>query len=232
MRLASVACLLLFATFAAPAADSPIRVPDAPAVQSVTIELGGPVTVELGKKCVLTAETTAKKVTWKVPAGADAIPLDGKRLAVWAPPGTYTFVAMAPSGDDVVSQEVVLTVTGARPPPSPVDTLAKAAQAAYDADPSPTKSLDKAAMTAVFTVLAGQMDAPEIKTAKNLFDFNKNTMFARLGGRLGGVGTVFATDFGTIFPPNTRESYILTQSDRAAAKVKLTTYAKILSEVK
>lgn len=217
------------ATFAADPPD-PAPVPTPP-----VLDLNGPITVEIGKKIILTAQTSAKKVTWKVPAGVDTLPLDGKRLAVWAPPGTYLFVAMAPSGDDVVSSEMVLTVTGARPPPippPPVDALTSAAQAAYTADPSPTKAADRATMVAVFTVLASQTDAAEIRTAGNLFDFNKRTMYARLAGRLGGVGTVFATDFGTIFPAGTRESYVLTQADRDAAKLKLTTYAQILNGVK
>lgn len=93
--------------------------PVPPKAEVVEIELGTSVTVELGRKCILTAETKAKKVTWKVPAGVDAMPLDGKRLAVWAKEGRYVFVAMAPSGDEVVSAEVVLTVVGPRPPPVP-----------------------------------------------------------------------------------------------------------------
>lgn len=223
--------VLLAATFCA--ADPPTPTP--PKSPAVAIDLGGTVAAEVGKKCVITAQTTAKKVTWQVPPGVDYLPLDGKRLAVWALPGTYTLRAMAPDGDDVVSSEVVLTVTGARPPPPPpppVDALTKAAQAAYDADKSPTKAADKATMVAVFTVLAGQMDAAEIRTAKNLFDFNARTMAARLSGRLGGVGTVFATDFGNVFPAGTKESYVLTQADRDAAKVKLTTYATVLGGIK
>jgi hypothetical protein len=83
------------------------------------LEVGGPTVVEVGKKCVLKAQTTAKRVTWRVPAGCDTEALDGRRLAVWALPGTYTFVAMVPSGDDVVSIDYVLTVVGPRPPPGP-----------------------------------------------------------------------------------------------------------------
>src|SRR6185436_829666 len=83
------------------------------------LEVLGPTTVEVGKKCVIKVQTTAKKVTWKIPSGCDAENLDGKRLAVWALPGTYTFVAMVPNGDDVVSIDYVLTVVGPRPPPPP-----------------------------------------------------------------------------------------------------------------
>lgn len=90
-----------------------------PVPPATTLDLGQPVTVPVGKKCVLEATTSAKKVTWKVPAGCDAMPLDGKRLAVWANPGTYVFTAMVPSGEDVVSKELVLTVVGAQPPPIP-----------------------------------------------------------------------------------------------------------------
>lgn len=87
--------------------------------QAPVLEVHGPQVVEVGRKIVVQAETTAKKVTWKVPAGCDSVPLDGKRLAVWALPGTYTFTAMVPNGDDVVAVDVVLTVTGPRPPPNP-----------------------------------------------------------------------------------------------------------------
>jgi len=144
-------------------------------------------------------------------------------------------VVVIPQGYKDRSEWVTFSLdveAGEGPRPPPPDALTAAVQAANDADRSPTKAADKAAMVAVFTVLAGNMHAPEIKTAKNLFDFNKNTMAARLGGRLGGVGQVFAVDFGTVFPPNTKESYVLTQSDRDAAKAKLTAYAKVLGEVK
>jgi len=87
------------------------------------LEVLGPTTVEVGKKCVIKVQTTAKKVTWKIPAGCDAENLDGKRLAVWALPGTYTFVAMVPNGDDVVSIDYVLTVVGPRPPPPGPDPI-------------------------------------------------------------------------------------------------------------
>ncbi len=83
------------------------------------LEANGPTTVEVGKKAIVKVATTAKKVTWKIPAGCDTETLDGKRLAVWALPGTYTFVAMVPNGDDVISVDCVLTVTGPRPPPAP-----------------------------------------------------------------------------------------------------------------
>ncbi len=132
---------LLAALATAPLSAAP---PEVPANPVTKIDLGKSVTAEVGKKIVLTADTAAKKVTWRIPAGCDALPLDGKRLAVWAPPGTYLFTAMAPSGDDVVSAEVVLTVTGPRPPPPPpVDQLVTDLQAAYtsEADPAKLKAL-------------------------------------------------------------------------------------------
>lgn len=87
---------------------------------AVTLDLGKAVTVEVGKRIILTAKTSAKKVTWQVPPTVDVEHLDGKRLAVWANPGVYVFRAMIPDGDDVIAREVTLTVTGARPPPGPV----------------------------------------------------------------------------------------------------------------
>jgi hypothetical protein len=87
-----------------------------------TLKVAPTLVVEVGRKCVITAETSAKKVTWQLPADVDALPLDGKRLAVWAPPGQYTLRAAVPSGDDVVMAEVLLTVTDGTapiPPPKP-----------------------------------------------------------------------------------------------------------------
>lgn len=87
--------------------------------ESVKLEASKLVTVRVGQQCVVTVTTNAKKVTWKTPPGIDALPLDGKRLAVWALEGTYRLTAMVPSGDDVLSTEIILTVTGPRPPPAP-----------------------------------------------------------------------------------------------------------------
>lgn len=84
------------------------------------LKVTGPDSVEVGKKCVLVAETKATKVTWRAPAGVDVLPLDGKRLAVWAPPGTYRLTALVPVGEDVVWVEHVLIVTGHGPQPPPV----------------------------------------------------------------------------------------------------------------
>lgn len=108
--------LVLFCCSVAVAAEPPPKVDP---TTTVKLTPGKPMSVNVGKKCVLTIETTAKKVTWIVPAGADALAIDGKRLAVWADTGIYKFVAQVPSGDDVLSTEVVLTVVGPRPTPIP-----------------------------------------------------------------------------------------------------------------
>ncbi len=102
---------------------------------------GKPLTVEVGKKCVLTVETGAKKVTWKIPAGVETLAIDGKRLAVWATEGVYTFAAMVPNGDEVLHTEIILTVTGPRPPPTPPDQFTKALQDAFAATPDAEKPL-------------------------------------------------------------------------------------------
>lgn len=84
------------------------------------LEVAGPTTFEAGKKAVIKVTTTAKKVSWKIPPGCDTEALDGRRLAVWANPGTYLFVAMVPVGDDVVTIDYPVTITqGPRPPPGP-----------------------------------------------------------------------------------------------------------------
>lgn len=113
--------IILFALPVACAAPADTPEPAPQPRSDVLLDAGPPVTVEQGRKCILTVQTTAKKVTWGIPPGCDTLPLDGKRLAVWALPGTYTFRVMVPSGDDVISTELVLTVTGPRPPPIPPD---------------------------------------------------------------------------------------------------------------
>lgn len=114
MRLASLALLSVLCGGLV-AADPPPKVD--PKADVVKLVPGKPVSAIVGKKCVLTIDTTAKKVTWKVPEGVDTLQIDGKRLAVWADVGVYKLVAMVPAGDDVLSTEVVLTVIGPRPPP-------------------------------------------------------------------------------------------------------------------
>lgn len=113
MRTWYASAVLLALAASTAAADPPAPPPAA------SLEISGSLTVEVGKKCVLTAQTTAKKVTWLAPPGVDVMPLDGRRLACWAPPGSYVLRAMVPNGEDVVSAEVVLQVTGPRPPPVP-----------------------------------------------------------------------------------------------------------------
>lgn len=114
----------------------PIPKSDGPPATLVTIEAVQPVTADVGKKCVVTVKTTARKVTWRFPAGVDAVPLtaDGKSLGVWALPGSYALTALAPSGDDVVLADVQVTITGSVGPPTPASTLNADVKAAYDRD--------------------------------------------------------------------------------------------------
>jgi hypothetical protein len=225
--------ILLLASAVACSAPASDPTPEPP--PGVLLELAPSVSVEVGRKCVLTATTTAKKVTWSVPPGADAMPLDGRRLAVWAPPGTYTFRAMVPNGDDVVATETVLTVTGPRPPPIPpvppvVDPLIAVLQAAYDVDPSPTKSADKVALTAVFRVLAETASAPEVVTAKQLFDLTSNSITNRIGDRLKTVRAACGTELGKVLPAT--PSVALTQQNRDDYKKQTTRFADILGGIK
>ena len=142
-----------------------------PAVVKITP--GKPVTVEAGRKCVLVADTTAKKVTWKVPSGVDAESLDGKRMAVWGNPGGYQFIAMIPAGDDVLDTEIILTVTGPRPPPDPDPKP----------DPVPTSSLvyiavirDPGQVTPTMANLIGDTKFwDSLKTAGHEWDFYAHT---------------------------------------------------------
>lgn len=117
MRWSMIAVLLL-ATFGF-AADPAQPKSDVKVETAIKLTPGKAQSVNVGKKCIITIETTAKKVTWKVPEGVDYVPLDGKRIAVWADTGVYKLLAQVPAGDDVLSTELVLTVIGPRPPPGP-----------------------------------------------------------------------------------------------------------------
>ena len=124
----STLCFLFLSSASLLAAPPVVPKSDVPVDPSaaVTLTVAKQVTVAVGKKCVIVAETTAKKVTWRVPAGVDAIPADGRHLHVWAEPGTYTLLAAVPNGDDVLTQEIILTVTGARPPPTKLELRSSA----------------------------------------------------------------------------------------------------------
>lgn len=159
-----------------PAPPKPAEPVEPPAV---TLVADDDVTAELGHKAIVAVKTTAKKVTWRIPTGVDTVSLDGRRLAVWAPPGTYVFHAMVPNGDDVLDASVVLTVTGPRPPPgpgpvdppkppvdppAPADPYAAALQAAYDAAPDPDKS-DKLDRYALFVSIVLKPADPNATSA-------------------------------------------------------------------
>ncbi len=176
---------VLLLAFAAPLAAQPPKVDPATTIAAVK-----PVTVDLGKKCIVEVTTTAKKVTWKCPAEVEFIALDGKRIACWALPGTYTLTAMVPSGDDVLSTEVVLTVSGARPPPPPVDELVKSLQAAYDADTSATKKKDIADLQEVMAgCVATAKKGGKVKVTKDLQDGVHSVTGLVIQDRLMGVRT-------------------------------------------
>lgn len=197
MRLATVLGLILCS--AAIAADPPPKT-------DTTLVSGKAVTVDLGKRCVVEVTTNAKKVTWKVPADVEYYLLDGKKIACWALPGTYTLTAMVPSGDDVLSTEVVLTVTGARPPPPPVDQLVKDLQAAYDADTSATKKDDIGKLQEVMAGCVPSAKAGgKMKTTKDLQDGVHAVTELVIPGRLKGVrtqiGAYLAPKLGTTSKP-------------------------------
>lgn len=216
-----------------PPATTPAKkiVDPTPTPVGESLELSGPTTVEVGRQCVITAKTNAKKVTWKIPPGADVLALDGKRIAVWAAPGTYTFTGLIPSGDDVVSSEVVLVVTGPRPPPPPADQLLKKVQAAYTADQSPTKVEDKIKLLAVFSVLAEDpLTDPPVGTEGKLFDFIHNSITSRIGTRLTSTRELLGEELNGVL---TRKSNaVLTQKNRDDVKAQFERFVKILGEIK
>ncbi len=200
----------------------------------ITIKDAKPVTAEVGKKCILTVDTSAKKVTWRTPDGVDSIALDGKRLAVWALPGVYTLTAMVPSGDDVVSVDVVLTVTGSVVTP-PINVGLKALQDAYDAEPATvttadgttaTKADDKVKLIAVYRASAAGLG--DLKTNTDVFTAIKKTTEARIDGRLTKVRGVVNAEFAKFMPK--AGNTVLTDAEKIQASATLTTFAKLLEE--
>jgi hypothetical protein len=181
------------------------QTPPEPVAPVTPLDLGAPITVPVGKKCVLKADTTAKKVTWRIPAGVDALSLNGKELAVWALPGTYTFTAMVPSGDDVVSKELVLTVVGAQPPPI-VDTLAADIQAAFDGEPSSVlvngsprlKSLDAVALAEAYRAHARAL--PTFATANDAANDLLTVRKAAVAERVPSVRLIAGKELAKILP--------------------------------
>lgn len=163
-----------------PKSDGPPP-PKAADVQKVTIEAVQPVTAEVGKKCIVTVKTTAKKVTWKFPASVDTAPLtaDGKSLAVWAMPGSYTLTAHVPSGDDVVLADVVVTITGNIVPMTGLNADVKAA---YDADKSTNKAILAGKLASLYRA-AGTVTVKDtsVKTYYDLFTDVSTANKAQMG---------------------------------------------------
>ncbi len=184
LRLVLLALLLV-----APAWATEPKQPD-PLPASLTVNDSKPVTVEVGHKCVLTATTGAKKVTWKIPAGVETLAIDGKRLAVWATEGTYTFQAAVPNGDDVILAEIVLTVTGPRPPPAPPDAFVKALQDAWALE-TPADKARIADLAAIYRVSAtkpsGTIYLAANDTGKKVHDVFKSARDAFMQGALPNV---------------------------------------------
>lgn len=135
----------------------------------VKIENSKPVTAAIGTKCIVTVETTAKKVTWRMPAGVEYVSLNGKQAAVWALPGTYTLVAQVPAGDDVLSADVVLTITGSITPPV-IDTFLQDVQAAYTRETATDKKVNVGKLASLYRTAATQtVPDPTVKTYGDLF---------------------------------------------------------------
>ncbi len=218
MRLALAPFLLAPLLFA----DDPPPKPS----DGVTLVAEKSITADLGRKCIVDVKTSAKKVTFQVPAEVDFITLDGKRIACWALPGSYTIRAMVPSGDDVISTEIVLTVTGARPPPPPVDQLVKDLQAAYDADTSATKRKDIADLTEVMAgCVATAKKGGKVKVTKDLQDGVHSVTGLVIQDRLMGVRTAIggymAPKLGTASKPVDEAFWTLAAAEYGAVATAL-----------
>ncbi len=174
-------CLVLLLLAASVSAAEPIPKAGADPVPSVvTIEAVQPVTAEVGKKCVVEVKTSAKKVTWRVPADVDFILLtpDGKKLGVWALPGTYPLTAHVVSGEDVVIADVSVTITGNLPNPV-IPALNKTVKAAYDADTNLRKLEFVKKMAALYRA-AGTVTVKDT-SIKTYFDLYSDVAAANAG---------------------------------------------------
>jgi hypothetical protein len=198
---------------------------------AVTIETVQPVTADLGKKCVVEVKTTAKKVTWRLPAGIDSVPLttDGKKLAVWAMPGSYTLMAYAPSGDDVVVADVLVTITGTAPTPGPVDQLLKDLQAAYNADTGATKKDDIAKLAEVMAgSVASAKSGGKVKMTADLQNGVHQVTELVIPGKLKGV----RSQIGAYLTPKLGSSSVpVTDAFWATASTEYAAVASALGKV-
>lgn len=159
-----LACGLLSAADPAPP-KSDVKVSDA-----IKLTPGKAQNAVVGKKCIVSVETTAKKVTWRVPDGVDYIALDGKRIAVWADAGVYTLLAAVPSGEDVLTTELVLTVVGPRPPPIPPGP------APEPKPPAPEPVPVVKSFRVIFVIESGDNTRVAVADAKAVRDYlNQNT---------------------------------------------------------
>lgn len=231
---------------ATPALAAPPEVPKTPVLVKVG-DRPAVVAVKLGKDVGVAPAFAPEDVLW-FPGETDAAGVKNYLVQPYKA-GVYRVVFWT-KGETEFSVLVIDATGGVTPVDPPIippvvppvsDPLVPLAQKAYEAAPANVitgdgevhpKAKDKAAMRAVFIVLADSMKDPNIKTAKDLYRVNSDSMRGRIDGRLGGLGQLFAADFATIFPPQTKESYVLTQTDREAAKAKLLRYAQVLEVVK
>jgi hypothetical protein len=168
-----------------------------------------------------------------------------KAFLLAGPPGDYTVRAWLVKGEDSTELKKPVRLTGGAPaPPKPVppgpgpapapvpevDPLLTPAQIAYTADPSAAKAADKAALAAVFRVLADATAAPEVKTAGNLFDLVHGAIEARIDGRLKTVRTVLGAELAKVLPA--QNGAALTQQNRDDAAKQLRRFATVLEGVK
>ena len=207
------------------AADPPIP---PPVVVQVKIDTVSPVTAEVGKKCVVEVKTTAKKVTWRIPEGVDSIALDGKRLAIWALPGTYTLTALVPNGDDVALADVTVTITGGVPGPAPNAFLAEL-KAAYAKDTGTNKAVLLGKLASLYRA-AGTVTVkdPSVKTYFDLFSDVSTANAAQMGQTdLQNIRTVIAKRLDATLPTDKK-----TPIDRTVAAAEFIAVATALEGLK
>jgi len=146
-------------------------------------------------------------------------------------------VKIGAKGEADVARRTVEAQLGPRPPPeppTPTDPLFPLAQAAYSADPSPTKASDVLVLAQVYRGVAAGMDAT-IKTDQDVYTVTQSVRKQKIGDRLAGVRTVLNVELSKLFGGDAAGNIpikALTDADRAAVVSLYKRYAAVLETLK
>lgn len=211
--------------------------------------IGVPATVQIdqpGMIVIRATEFDCDATAWWSHGGIQQFPPDvltpkpGVFVGFCSAPGVYkigVIAAKSVNGKAVLSlpQTIIVTVGGVppvptpSPVPSPTDPLTAQIEAAYTADPSPTKAADLVKLAATYTAMAAQIAG--ISTGNTLFTVMQAARNAQIGTRLAGIRGVLGQDLQTSTLPADGTA-TLTPAQQTAIAARLNYYAQILGGIK